>query len=356
MNRELAERLVRERTLSLGEYERLLDEADDCDAAALAAAADAVRRDVFGAGVFVRGLVEISNRCKNDCLYCGIRRGNASARRYRLAPEEIVACADEGYRLGFMTVVLQGGEDPFFTDDVVCGIVRAVKRRHPDQAVTLSLGERSFESYRALREAGADRYLLRHETASPEHYAKLHPPEMRWDARMERLRELRRLGFQVGCGFMVGSPFQTSRELAMDLKFVEEFRPEMCGVGPFVPHRDTPLGRFPAGSAEKTCLLLSILRLIHPPMLIPATTALGTVAEDGRERGILAGANVVMPNLSPTSVRSKYELYDNKVHSAAESAQCLEDLSRRLEAIGFHVAVGRGDFRAARTIPGERMA
>lgn len=356
MNRELVERLVRERTLSLGEYERLLDEADDCDAAALAAAADSVRRDVFGVGVFVRGLVEISNRCKNDCLYCGIRRGNASARRYRLAPEEIVACADEGYRLGFMTVVLQGGEDPFFTDDVVCGIVRAVKRRHPDQAVTLSLGERFFESYRALREAGADRYLLRHETASPEHYAKLHPPEMRWDARMERLRELRRLGFQVGCGFMVGSPFQTSRELAMDLKFVEEFRPEMCGVGPFVPHRDTPLGRFSAGTAEKTCLLLSILRLIHPPMLIPATTALGTVAEDGRERGILAGANVVMPNLSPASVRSKYELYDNKVHSAAESAQCLEDLSWRLEAIGFHVAVGRGDFRAARTIPGERMA
>ncbi len=346
VNRALAEKLVRERTLSHGEYERLVDEADDRDAAALAAAADAVRRELFGAGVFIRGLVEISNRCRNDCLYCGIRRGNASARRYRLAPEEIVACADEGYRLGFMTVVLQGGEDPFFTDDVVCGIVRAIKRRHPDQAVTLSLGERSAESYRALREAGADRYLLRHETASPEHYAKLHPPEMRWDARMECLRELRRLGFQVGCGFMVGSPFQTPRELAMDLKFVEEFKPEMCGVGPFVPHRDTPLGRFRAGTVEKTCLMLSILRLVHPPMLIPSTTALGTIAEDGRERGILAGANVVMPNLSPPSVRSKYELYDNKVHSAAESAQCIEDLSRRLAAIGFHVAAGRGDFRA----------
>lgn len=341
----LVSKLIKTGSLERDEYVHLLESATAADVARLSEAAVAVRRRIYGTDVFVRGLVEVSSYCKNDCLYCGIRRSNTGAQRYRLTPEQICACADEGFTLGFRTVVLQGGEDAFFTDEVLCALICEIKRRHPEQAVTLSLGERSFESYRRLREAGADRYLLRHETATPEHYAKLHPPELSWEHRMQCLRDLRTLGYQVGCGFMVGSPFQTPRELAADLKFVETFKPEMCGIGPFVPHHGTPFKSEKAGTVEETCLLLSILRLIHPPMLIPSTTALGTIDPRGREKGILSGANVVMPNLSPSDVRKKYELYDNKICTGAESAQSLDDLSRRMAAIGYHIVVSRGDFR-----------
>ncbi len=314
-------------------------------AALLAEKAAAVRQQVYGRDVYVRGLIEISNICKNDCYYCGIRRSNRSCERYRLSKQEILECCAQGYELGFRTFVLQGGEDAYFSDEVVCRLVGRIKENHPDCAVTLSLGERSRESYRRMFDAGADRYLLRHETADKAHYEKLHPPQMSFDNRMRCLRDLREIGYQVGCGFMVGSPYQTARTLAEDLKFIEEFRPDMCGIGPFVPHQATPFAKEPAGTVELTCYLLSIIRLIHPNVLLPSTTALGTIDPRGREKGILAGANVVMPNLSPVAVRKKYELYDNKICTGDESAQCRHCLEQRMESIGYHVVTARGDVK-----------
>ena len=262
--------------------------------------------------------------------------------RYCLTPEEILGCCAEGHALGFRTFVLQGGEG-CLSLETVCGLVRRIKRDYPDCAVTLSLGEFPTEAYRAMREAGADRYLLRHETADPAHYRRLHPASMSFENRMRCLRDLKALGFQTGCGFMVGSPFQTPQSLAKDLKFIEGFQPEMCGIGPFLPQKDTPFGAYPGGSGELTCFLLSLLRLMHPHMLIPATTALGTVDPQGREKGILAGANVVMPNLSPTSERKKYALYDHKICTGDESAQCIACMRARMASIGFAVTVDRGD-------------
>lgn len=301
------------------------------------------RRRVYGCDVYVRGLIEISNICKNDCLYCGIRRSNKTCERYRLSEDDILSCCDDGYSLGFRTFVLQGGEDSYYTDEVVCGIVSRIKEKYPDCAVTLSLGERSRESYRAMYEAGADRYLLRHETASEEHYKKLHPAGMSFKNRMQCLYNLRDIGYQVGCGFMVGSPYQTNDDLARDMEFISEFQPDMCGIGPFVPHHATPFASFPGGTVELTTYLLSLIRLLKPNILLPSTTALGTIHPKGREMGILAGANVVMPNLSPTSERKKYELYDNKICTGDESAQCKSCLSRRMESIGYRVVTSRGD-------------
>ena len=305
-----------------------------------------VRKQIYGSAVFVRGLIEISNICKNDCLYCGIRRSNTACDRYRLPPETVLACAETGYGLGYRTFVLQGGEDPFFTDAILCDIIKKIKASHPDCAVTLSLGERSRESYAALKAAGADRYLLRHETASKAHYERLHPKEMSFDNRMRCLQTLRELGYQVGAGFMVGSPFQTNAELAKDLAFIQAFRPDMCGIGPFIPHKDTPFRDFPAGSVRDTCFLLSLIRLIHPPVLLPATTALGTVHPEGREMGVLSGANVVMPNLSPVSVRKKYELYNDKICTGEESAECRGCLEARMRSVGYEIVTDRGDVRS----------
>ena len=342
---ELIDKLSREHTLSETEYMALIDGRTPELAAVLAAKADAIRRSIYGNSIFVRGLIEISNVCKNDCLYCGIRRSNRNCERYRLTPDEIVSCAKEGYSLGFRTIVLQGGEDGYFTDDVLCSIIRRIRAACPDTAVTVSMGERGSESFQRLYDAGATRYLLRHETANRAHYEKLHPKEMSFDNRMHSLYELRRIGYQVGCGFMVGSPFQTTRELSQDLKFIERFKPDMCGIGPFIPHQDTPFRSEPAGSLELTCYLLSIIRLIHPPVLLPATTALGTIDPAGREKGILAGANVIMPNLSPVSVRKNYELYDNKICTGEESAQCRGCLDRRMAGIGYEIVTDRGDIR-----------
>lgn len=341
--RILIDKLASERSLLLKEYARLIRERDDEAAQLLAQRAVAARNRVYGNRVFIRGLIEISSVCKNGCYYCGIRRGNAACERYRLDKEDILACCQEGYALGFRTFVLQGGEDPYFTDDVLEEIVRAIKARHPDCAVTLSLGERSYESYACLRAAGADRYLLRHETANPAHYAKLHPKEMSFDNRMRCLHDLKELGYQVGCGFMVGSPYQTADDLAMDLKFIEEFSPHMAGIGPFIPHAATMFSGEKAGTVELTCYLLSIVRLIHPYILLPSTTALGSIEEGGREKGMLAGANVVMPNLSPSSVRKKYALYDGKLSDGEESAQCVESLKKRMSAVGCEVVTDRGD-------------
>ena len=336
-------RLAETHSLTEAEYADLIV----CPGAAslLAERAVAVRQAIYGDAVYTRGLIEISNYCKNNCLYCGIRRGNPHVARYRLSAEEILSCAEEGHALGFRTFVLQGGEDARFTDEVLCGIVSSLKAKFPDCAVTLSMGERSRVSYQRLFDAGADRYLLRHETADRAHYMKLHPPEMSFDNRMRCLCDLRQIGYQVGCGFMVGSPFQTPETLAKDLKFIETFKPEMCGIGPFIPHHDTPFRDRPPGTLEQTLLLLSIIRLIHPPVLLPATTALGTIHPKGRELGILAGANVVMPNLSPVGVRKQYELYDNKICTGDESAQCRHCLDRRMQRIGYRLVVDRGDFK-----------
>ncbi len=341
----LINELAEKHKLSFDDYEYLID--NRCREAAdmLADLAVKVRKKIYGNAVFTRGLIEISNICRNDCLYCGIRKSNSGCQRYRLTPDDILQCAGEGYSLGFRTFVLQGGEDGYYTDDVLCDIIGRIKALYPQCAVTFSLGERSFESYKKLYDAGADRYLLRHETADKAHYEKLHPSNMSFEKRIQCLRDLKAIGYQVGCGFMVGSPYQTNATLAKDLKFIEEFRPDMCGIGPFIPHKDTPFGNAPSGTVELTCYLLSIIRLIHPPVLLPSTTALGTIDPLGREHGIQSGANVVMPNLSPVSTREKYELYDNKICTGEESAQCRDCLGSRMSSIGYEITTDRGDIR-----------
>ena len=343
--RTIIEKLIAEHGLSVEEYQFLIDRRSENAAKILAEEAVRLSKNIYGNEIYVRGLIEISNICKNDCLYCGIRRSNRNLKRYRLSPEEILECADLGYDLGYRTIVMQGGEDGFFTDEVVGALIRKIKEHHPDTAVTLSLGERSRESYEALFHAGADRYLLRHETAAEDHYGKLHPAEMSFQRRMKCLKDLREIGYQVGCGFMVGSPFQKTEHLAKDLKFIETFKPDMCGIGPFIPHHDTPFRNEPQGTLELTCFLLSVIRIIHPAVLLPATTALGTIDPLGREKGVLSGANVVMPNLSPVEVRKQYELYDNKICTGDESAECRGCLENRMRSIGYVISESRGDVK-----------
>ena len=307
--------------------------------------ADEVRREIYGEDVYIRGLIEISNYCKNNCYYCGIRRGNKSAVRYRLTKDDILACCEEGYKLGFRTFVMQGGEDPYYTDDVMCGIVSAVRERYSDCAITLSLGERSYESYLALYNAGANRYLLRHETANAEHYGKLHPGSMSLESRKDCLFNLKEIGYQVGSGFMVGSPYQTTENLVEDLRFLQKLSPDMIGIGPYVTHAQTPFASFENGSVELTLRLLSVLRLMFPYVLLPSTTALGTLHPQGRELGLKAGANVVMPNLSPVKIRKLYELYENKICTGEEAAQCRGCLEKRVEAAGYKIVTDIGNVK-----------
>lgn len=301
------------------------------------------QKETFGNEVYTRGLIEISNYCKNDCIYCGIRRSNQNAERYRLSEEEILSCCKSGYALGFRTFVLQGGEDGYYTDDLLEDLLHKIKAAYPDCAITLSLGERSRESYERLYTAGADRYLLRHETANEAHYGKLHPAEMSLKNRKQCLYTLKEIGYQVGCGIMVGSPYQTIDNLVEDLAFMKTFNPHMVGIGPFIPQKDTPFGEMEPGSLEMTLFLLAIIRLMLPKVLLPATTALGTIHSRGRELGILAGGNVVMPNLSPVKVRKKYALYDNKICTGEEAAECRGCLGKRMESIGYKLVVSRGD-------------
>lgn len=305
--------------------------------------ANAVRKAHFGNAVYIRGLIEFTNYCKCDCLYCGLRRSNLFADRYRLSSDEIISCCDTGYSLGFRTFVLQGGEDGYFNVERMTSIIRAIKTRFPDCALTLSLGEKDESDYKAYRDAGADRYLLRHETANPEHYKKLHPHGVTLDTRIQCLETLKRLGFQVGAGFMVGSPFQTMYDIACDLFFLQEFRPHMVGIGPFIPHKDTPFGKYAPGSVDMTLKLLAIVRIMLPDVLLPATTALNSLDSDGRVRGVRVGANVIMPNLSPASCRKKYMLYDGKAISGEESAQELLKLKQSMKKAGFEIVVDRGD-------------
>ena len=341
----IVEHIRERRDITRAELEELLATDDTALVETLRAAAREVADGVYGKQVFLRGLIEISSHCKNDCLYCGLRRGNRTAVRYRLSEEQIYQCCDTGHRLGFRTFVMQGGEDGWFDDERMCRIVSTVRRRFPDCAITLSLGERSRESYQALFDAGADRYLLRHETASPEHYARLHPAEMSWQHRMDCLRALKEIGYQVGCGFMVGSPFQTVDTLLADLQFIRSFQPHMVGIGPFISAHDTPFAGEPNGRVSHTLRLLAIIRLLHPHVLLPATTALGTLHPQGREQGILFGANVVMPNLSPRDHRKAYAISVTKIGTGEESAECRACTEHRLLRIGYQPVVDRGDYR-----------
>ncbi len=304
--------------------------------------ADLIRRKIYGTDVYIRGLIEFTNYCKNNCYYCGIRRDNNNTSRYRLTRDDILFCCDEGYKLGFRTFVLQGGEDGFFTGDKICDIVSTIKNTYSDCAVTLSIGEWDYDSYKAFFNAGADRYLLRHETANNIHYGKLHPDNMSLDTRKNCLFNLRKIGFQTGSGFMVGSPFQTLDNIIEDLKFLLELKPHMIGIGPYVTHKDTPFKDYSSGSLDLTLKLISILRLMHPHALIPATTALGTIHPEGREMGLKAGANVVMPNLSPVGVREKYSLYDNKICTGDEAAQCINCLTNRVQNSGYNIVTHIG--------------
>lgn len=345
-NKELLQKLEQERNLTDSELIRVIGDLQEEEKEELFARARRVREREYGTDVYVRGLIEFSNICKNDCYYCGIRRSNKKAERYRMLPEEILACADEGYRLGFRTFVLQSGEDDWFTVGRTEQMIEAIKQKYPDCAVTLSMGERTKEEYTRWFRAGADRYLLRHETADAAHYAKLHPTTMSIENRKQCLYDLREIGYEVGAGFMVGAPGQTMDNIVSDIRFLQKLRPHMIGIGPYLPHQDTPFAGEPAGSLDQTVVLLAILRLLFPKVLLPATTALGTISPKGREKGLRAGANVIMPNLSPVGLRKKYELYDNKCCTGADSAQCRENLCACVEAAGYHIVTARGDSRA----------
>ncbi len=339
----LIDKLERTRSLSRKEWTQLIRGRTPDIAEYLFKRAREIRIRHYGHDVYIRGLIEFTNYCKNDCYYCGIRKGNPNAQRYRLSKDEILSCCEQGYALGFRTFVLQGGEDGWFTDDRLTDIISSIRSGWKDCAITLSIGERSPDSYQRLFDAGADRFLLRHETYDHTHYSRLHPDALTAAHRQDCLWSLKKIGYQVGTGFMVGSPYQTPEHLADDMLFLKELDPQMVGIGPFIPHHDTPFAKEPAGTMELTLFMLGLIRLLLPKVLLPATTALGTIVSGGREKGILAGANVVMPNLSPASVRGKYLLYDNKLCTGSEAAESLADLKYRMEGIGYRVTVARGD-------------
>ena len=337
------EQLKQMRDLPDEQLLQLIDhEGDDT---ALFEAADQVRREHYGTDVFLRGLIEFTNYCRNDCYYCGIRRSNRCAERYRLTPEQILSCCENGYAMGFRTFVLQGGEDPRNTDEAICSLVDQIKTRYPDCAVTLSIGEKTRSSYQAYFDAGADRYLLRHETATDAHYRRLHPAELSLENRKRCLFDLKDIGFQVGAGFMVGSPGQTTKELLADLRFLQQLQPDMIGIGPFIPHHETPFAQEKPGTLELTLRMLSILRLMFPYVLLPATTALGTISPIGRELGLKAGANVMMPNLTPTDARKNYDLYDNKICMDEDAGKCRGCQENRVKSVGYRIVSDRGDVR-----------
>ena len=340
----IVEKFIKLGQLTKEEYPELLHLYQDPDAIRLLREeAVRIQKKYFENKIYTRGLIEFTNYCRNDCYYCGIRRSNRNASRYRLTKEEILQCCENGYELGFRTFVLQGGEDPWFNDDRMVDIIRSVKQGYPDCAITLSIGEKSKESYQRFKDAGADRYLLRHETASEEHYRYLHPESLSLANRKQCLYTLKELGYQIGAGFMVGAPGQTLEYLAEDLVFLKDLNPHMVGIGPFIPHHDTKFAEEPAGSVDLTLFLLSVIRIMLPQVLLPATTALGTLDPRGREKGFQASANVVMPNLSPVKNRKQYELYDNKICTGEEAAECRGCLARRVESVGYEIVTDRGD-------------
>ena len=340
---DLIEKLNRDNDLSKEELVFLLDNITEEEKQVLYKYSLETKEEYYGDTVYMRGLIEFTNYCYRNCKYCGIRAEQSDAERYRLSKEQIMQCCDQGYWLGYRTFVLQGGEDPFFTDDVLVDIISSIKKRWNDVAVTVSIGERSEESYKKIKAAGADRYLLRHETANADLYASIHE-EMALESRKSCLYTLRNIGFQVGAGFMVGIPGQTNTILAEDLRFIKELDPHMVGIGPFIPHEKTPLGGFKGGTVEDTLLMLALTRLMLPKVLLPSTTALGTLDNKGREKALKVGANVVMPNLSPTNVREKYELYQDKICTGDEAAHCRQCIEGRINSVGFQVDMGRGDY------------
>lgn len=337
--KELREKFILSRDkftelLSTDKYDALLFES-----------ADKIRQSVYGKDVYIRGLIEFTNYCKNDCYYCGIRCSNKNTVRYRLTKEEILECCREGYELGFRTFVLQGGEDPYFTDERMVDIVKSIRGEFSDCAITLSIGEKSYESYLAYYNAGANRFLLRHETAESDHYNKLHPEHMKLETRKKCLFDLKKIGYQVGSGFMVGSPFQTMDNIISDLEFLYELQPDMIGIGPYIVHKETPFAEYESGSVEMTVRLIAVLRHMFPHALIPATTALGTLHPNGREMGLKAGANVVMPNLSPRAYRKLYDLYENKLSTGEEAAQSRVALEKKVKAAGYNVVTAIGNVK-----------
>lgn len=340
----IAEKFIKQGQLDQEEYPELLKlYKDQKTIDLLKQEAVRIQKKYFGNKIYTRGLVEFTNYCRNDCYYCGIRRSNTNAVRYRLTKEEILQCCENGHELGFRTFVLQGGEDPWFNDERMVDIIQTIKKNYPDCAITLSIGEKSKENYRKFREAGADRYLLRHETANEDHYRYLHPENLSLSNRKQCLYDLKELGYQIGAGFMVGAPGQTMENLAEDLVFLKELNPHMVGIGPFIPHHDTKFAKEEAGNVELTLFLLSVIRIMLPKVLLPATTALGTLDPRGREKGFQTGANVVMPNLSPVKNRKHYELYDNKICTGEEAAECRGCLSRRARSVGYEIVTDRGD-------------
>ncbi len=340
--KELLNKLYQENNLSKEEIVYLLKNLDEEHKNILFVYAYQTCMKYYGNKVYMRGLIEFSNICKQDCLYCGIRASNSHVDRYRLSKDQILSCCQEGYRLGYRTFVLQSGEDFWYTEEKLIEIIKSIKKLYPDVAITLSIGERDYVTYKHLLEAGADRFLLRHETASRHLYEKMHP-NMSFDNRRNCLKDLKELGYQVGAGFMVGLPEQTEEDLAEDLLFLKELEPDMIGIGPYIPHNDTPLKGSKGGTVEDTLVILAFTRLLIPECLLPSTTAMGTLHPKGRERALKVGANVVMPNLSPTSVRAKYELYENKICTGDEAAHCRGCIERRINSAGFEVDMGRGD-------------
>ncbi|NCB32548.1 MAG: [FeFe] hydrogenase H-cluster radical SAM maturase HydE [Erysipelotrichia bacterium] len=349
-NTQLIDRLNQSKHLEYSEWLQLLSDWTEADRSYAQSLAQAIAIRQFDHGIYFRGIVEFTNYCKNNCYYCGIRRDNHECIRYRLTEEEILSCCASGYAAGFRTFVLQGGEDPYYSDEIMCSIISAIHLQYPDCAITLSIGEKSRNSYQLYFNAGARRYLLRHETASADHYAKMHPPLQTSASRMQCLRDLKDIGYQTGAGMMVGCPFQTPETLAEDMMFLTSFKPEMIGTGPFIPHHQTPFKGYPAGSVTLTLFLLSLCRIALPGVLLPATTALGTASSDGRQKGVLAGANVIMPNLSPVQDRAKYMLYDHKKITGDDAAESLNTLQKHLNEIGYHLVVARGDYRKEKTL------
>lgn len=345
----LIDKLYENHGLSREEFLLLLEKMSDTDVEYLFQKSSEVKFEHYADTVYMRGLIEFTNYCKQNCAYCGIRADNKKAERYRLSIDEILDICNMGYGLGFRTFVLQGGEDDSYTDDKMTTLIKSIKRTFPDCAITLSIGEKSRDSYQKYFDAGADRYLLRHETASPLLYKKLHP-NMSLENRMRCLWDLKDIGFQVGAGFMVGLPGQTDNDLVNDLLFLKELKPHMVGIGPFIPHKDTPLGMEIGGTADKTLIMIALVRLLLPDVLLPSTTALGTIDPNGREKGLKAGANVVMPNLSPISVRSKYSLYDGKICTDDEAIKCLKCIGQRIKNAGFSVDMSRGDHKEWRNL------
>lgn len=348
--KQLIDKLRSTHTLSKDEWIALIERQTPELAGYAASCAREVRESVYGKDIYIRGLIEFTNYCRNDCLYCGIRKSNSCITRYRLTEDEILDCCRAGYALGFRTFVLQGGEDGYYADERLVHLIREIKKAYPDCALTLSVGEKSHDSYQAFFDAGADRYLLRHETADKAHYAKLHPASLTAANRQECLYDLKSIGFQTGAGIMVGSPYQNAGHIAEDMLFFKKLNPQMIGIGPFIPHHDTPFADKAPGTISQTLYLLSLIRLMLPEVLLPATTALGALLPNGRELGILAGANVVMPNLSPVNTRKDYSLYDNKPFSGLEAAEHLTQLKESMEKIGYHVAVSRGDYAGNRIL------